>query len=296
MQIWAVMRIIAVFLLVLLALPVWAFSSDVRVLIVGDSWGKLMCLDDSIEDALKHFSIRGDVSCFKTTVMGSKAQDWNSPEKRELIRNAFLEMKNIEVVILSVGGNDYFSAWQKSYESGNYAEMKNKIQIEIKKNIEFIKSQKKNIKIVLSGYDYGNFTVLNEDNFLTHTYVSIFNRVGRPTSDKLNAAFIQMNEQYAKISREVQNVYFSNHMGLIHFYFGIPEHGITKFSTPYPGQYPTYQPMAGGDPRYGNSIEALLTLPFNYKNFIDPYHLNSSGYKVIGEHLVAYYVRHLLSR
>lgn len=274
----------------------FAGVSDVKILIVGDSWAKLMCLHNSIDAALEHFTVSTKVSCFSTSTMGSKASQWNRPEKQNTIRKAFIEMKNIEVVILSIGGNDYFSAWKMDLTTEQLQEMNNKIRGDIKKNIEFIQAQKPNLKIVISGYDYANFDVLLQDNYLTHHYLSMFNRVGRPTQEQLNSAFILMNGQYAQLSKEMKNVYFSNHMGLMHYYYGIRERGIKPYATPFPGQYPHYQPLAGGERRFGNTTRVLMTLPFDYKDFVDPYHLNASGYKIIGEHLVGYYVRHMLSK
>ena len=290
------MKKVLILLIYLFSSLAFAGDPNVKILMIGDSWAKLMCLDSSIDEALEHFSISAGVSCMRTSLMGIRAAQLNLPEKQLIIKKAFAEMKNIEVIILSIGGNDYFSELKANVTAEQFKEISAKIGREIKKNIEFIQAQKPNLKIIISGYDYANFSVLSEPNFLTNHYISMFNRAGRPTAEQLNNAFIEMNRQYVLLSREMSNVYFSNHMGMIHFYFGIPEHGIKKYATPFPGQYPDYNPLFGGDHRYGNTISALFTLPFDYKDFVDPYHLNKTGFKVIGEHLVGFYIRHMLSK
>ena len=55
-------------------------------------------------------------------------------------------------------------------------------------------------------------------------------------------------------------------------------------------------PMAKVSENDSQVIAARVWLLNDYKDFVDPYHLNKTGFKVIGEHLVGFYIRHMLSK
>jgi lysophospholipase L1-like esterase len=266
--------------------------NKVRVLMIGDSWAKLMCLNNSIDKAFEKHSIKAEVSCASTTVAGSRAAHWNKKDKRELLARNFAKMKNIEVVILSVGGNDYISKWHVSLNEEQVQSAVAAVKKEVLQNIEFIKSLKPEVKIVISGYDYGSFDKLI-DSFATKGYESIYERFGKPTPEQLNLAFIELNKMYVQIVSETKNVYFSNHMGLLHHHYGVEEYGIAQKSTPLPGQYPNYEPIAGGDYRFANSKKAMLTVEF-YNDFVDPYHLSRAAYKLLAYNMTELYLKKLL--
>ncbi|MCP2839696.1 hypothetical protein, partial [Salmonella enterica] len=67
------------------------------------------------------------------------------------------EYPGIEVVHLSIGGNDVLGDWDVTFTQAEFDTLEAHIFVRMEQVIDFIKSTKPGIKIVWSGYVYPNF-------------------------------------------------------------------------------------------------------------------------------------------
>ena len=84
-----------------------AQDPTVRILLVGDSWPGFMWAERSLRTALNAAGLgtyeeKGDV----TAIGGSRASDWAQPAWLQLITDEIGANPTIDIVHLSIGGND----------------------------------------------------------------------------------------------------------------------------------------------------------------------------------------------
>src|SRR5687768_14482804 len=84
-----------------------------KVLLVGDSWAAYMHTDRTINDVLKTWghSNYKYVSNSTLSVNGADTKDFVQQSKLDEILNQLTLNPSIEVVHLSIGGNDFLGDW-----------------------------------------------------------------------------------------------------------------------------------------------------------------------------------------
>jgi hypothetical protein len=100
---------------VILALPLLnlatpAVGQEFRVLLVGDSWAELMWFNQSLrtvfaEEGHPEILEKGDV----TALGGTTAAEWTTPSFLQLITDELDANPTLEVVQLTLGGNDFLA-------------------------------------------------------------------------------------------------------------------------------------------------------------------------------------------
>ena len=154
------------------------FSQKDRIIVAGDSWAMFPCLFGSMRKMLHDVGdpLRSDKRCFLTSKMGIRADQWlNSRFDRRLQRY----LKNdprIKYVYLSLGGNDMMMYWNTRSTPEQEQKLYRQIAWNLKKIMSRYAKIRPDVKVILSGYDYGR---LKERNLIS-LYSLIFNRMMKP--------------------------------------------------------------------------------------------------------------------
>ncbi len=232
-------------LCVLIALS--AQAQTARILVVGDSWTPAMV--SRIQSVLDGRGL-GDnlVVGGTTTLWGTHAAQWATPGNLLLIEQELSNNPTIDIVHLSMGGNDYLGAVPGTPEA--LAALIEQVFDDIDTVVAHILSIRPNARVALCSYDY----VADQGH-----------------NDALG---VMVQEAIARTATN-PNYYCINNIGLMHYTYGYPgEFGPGE--TPLPGGYPVYDPLLGGDPSLPGPPEALA----------DSIHLTGAAYLVLAERCV----------
>ncbi len=236
---------------VILGASAWGGTSDVpRILLVGDSWPGFMQLFRNFEfsfndyPALAGIGQRGS----QTTEVGIRAREFNTPKYLDRVRQELLAYPTIDVVHLSLGGNDfvYDSNWTPSLPPDQLASFMDGVNANTEAVIDYILSIRPNIRVAVCGYDFGNHQMGSG-----------------ATIQQSNAVWAQF--EYSRLERfgrghKARTVYVHN-LGLMQYYYGIPlaTPPIAPGTVPFPGGVgQDYAPFPGGNPSYNSPLEALM--------------------------------------
>lgn len=207
-----------------------------RILLAGDSWTGFMLAFRSYRDAL---GARPDLDRWievgnRTAIMGVRV--WEVLELPELdyfnlLTNELTKYPNIDVVVITLGGNDILRG-TKGVDTGNYDRtvkishcfnndpagepwtdtaqclqwMAAALEIQIAQVVDHILSVRPDIRVALVSYDYG----AREPD------------VGYTIEEQHNA-FIQVETGKRNIAMTRDRVEYVNNFGLMQYLYGVPE-------------------------------------------------------------------------
>ncbi len=243
-------NIIFVFFIALLALTSNIYAKTPRILMVGDSWAWFLYLGRGLRDALEDCGLGEfeEVGIF-TTVPGSEARDWVNPKWLEQVKRELDTYPTIDIVHLSVGGNDFLNHWRIDMPPEEKEKLFQQVVEDTEKIIKAILDMKPNLRVALIEYDYIN------------------KRKGRATCQELNKAGAELSRLRMEMCKKIDRCRYVQTYGLMQYHFGAPP-DLKPQTVTLPGQYPDYSPFPGGNPDYCNSPEAMM----------DNVHLSDLGY------------------
>jgi len=197
-----------------------AASAQVRILLVGDSWVDQAFAAGAFDTALANrgfpsVSSEGSV----TAIGGTTAAQWATAPFLALITSELAAYPTIDIVHLSMGGNDFLGA-PPGTDIGVLAAQ---ILGDIDTVVSHIHGIDPAIRVTLASYDYTPIGFNTEAGLLTQAVID-------------QAAL-------------VPNFWVINNLGLLHHAFGYPGEFLPG-ETPLPGSFPTYTPLLGGDPAF----------------------------------------------
>lgn len=258
---------------------------NARIMLIGDSWAQLMCLNNSFGNALTNLGVteRTGINCQLTTLVGTTSAYWSNNGRLNTILTAMSFSKNLETIYISLGGNDMLGVWYVGMSEQDEIQNFTLIHNQILKIVDYIHAARPNVKIILSSYDYVNFQYFLK-NQTVQSYVDIYNRLGRPTAEELNGMSARLEKYKAIIATQRPFVTYVNNMGLMQYYFGQSEFGIAPRTTVLPGQAPNFSPFTGGFPEMPGPHEAFTAVPA--LKITDPYHLNKTAYELFAENIL----------
>ena len=244
-----------------------------RVLVVGDSWAEFMWDDRSLRNVfaeMGHGDIleKGDV----TAISGSTAAQWVDPGMLQLITDELTANPTIELVQLTMGGNDFLAGqseggWFVGMPQEDLDALFDQIAGDIQTVIDHILGLDPDLKIVLSLYDYPNF-VESLSGLGAFFCVPLWEDMGEPTPLQLNQIQTEFSDRVALLVAGQTEVFTVSHLGLMHFYFGYPSMGIDPGDLLPPGDLNLPSPPQAM--RFINS---------------DCIHLNSGGHEHVARNL-----------
>lgn len=264
-------------LLSLMALFSAPQNTEDRVLVVGDSWSAYTVAYDSLNASFASFG-HGDKRAIGSTtaIGGSTAADWTTPSYQQLIVNALNVNPDLEVVHLTIGGNDFFAGWSVSMGAAAETALFDQIADDVESVVDFIKAQDPQLQVLLSTYDYPNFDEMLSANPF---YQFLWAAMGFPTPLELNTAAARSQRLIGKRLVGTDRVHVIHHFGLLHFLRGYASKGIAPRSLPKPRQWGKggKTPAAGGDLSLNGTPEWMF----------DAIHPDATGYFWVAQHCTA---------
>lgn len=268
-------------------------NETAKVLLVGDSWAFFMSADQTINDVLFDWGHTGYTYYTNLTLAenGAETDDFLLPVKQQEIQAKLDEFPSIEVVHLSIGGNDVLGDWNINFTQQQTDSLASAVLARLDSVITFIKSARPGIQIVWSGYTYPNFEEVIESAapFQTqHPFYGTWEDMGFPT-------FLQLNEVQNNFSNLILNFYATDPQvqyipatGLMQYVFG----QTSPLGVAPGGTYAPFSvPMPLGNPAYPSPKTTMR----NYGLTRDCFHLSAAGYyELINYHTQKFYHKFLM--
>jgi len=268
-------------------------TPEPKVLLVGDSWAFFMNTESTINSAFKtwgHSNYRF-ISNATLAENGAQTDDFQKADKEAEILNQLTLNPSIEVVHLSIGGNDFLGDWKKSYTQGHTDTLMQAVFVRLDSIIRFIKSCRPGIKIFYSGYVYPNFeeTIHDLAPFESnHPFYGTWSDMEFPNFLQINNLLNDVSATMeAKVAADPQ-LAFVKCTGLMQYMVGQnPALGV-----PPGGTYaPHSVPLPLGDPNYPSPKTTMR----DYGVLKDCYHLSTQGYKdFLNYHTQKFYQKFLM--
>lgn len=256
------------------------------IMLIGDSWLQLPCVFNTYNKLLVEYGHKDKkVECLRTTQSGSRVNDWLKAPKVNMVRSLLIGSPSLKVVILSIGGNDLLNDWHKDMEQAKVSAIYERIERGTVEIIRYIQKARPDVKIVLTGYDYPNFSVLSP---IILPYNKLYQDMGRPTHSELNQYLLNATVRIAKVVTDLEQVYYVSNLGLGQHLYGHPDYNVGPGELPMPGNGHDFSRLIGGDPEIPQNPQTLLKI----KTFgiYDPYHLDPGGFKNIARNLMETYI------
>ncbi len=268
-----------------------------KVLLLGDSWGYFMNFEQTITKELKKWGHSGYkyVTNGNLVVNGADTYDFLDAGTQQQIVTILGQNPDIEIIHLSIGGNDFLGDWKKSMTQPQIDTMKMGVMERLDSIVRFLQLAKPGVDVMWSGYCYTNFTEpITQGPFpfqgSSHPFYGTWNDMEQPS-------FLEINTLLKEISMDMVP-FVANHPKM-HF---VPETGILQYTI---GQtspiccniqpQTTYAPgtvsMPWGDVNYPSPISGMR----DYVLTKDCFHLSPQGYSdFIGYQMQKFYQKYFM--
>jgi lysophospholipase L1-like esterase len=264
------------------------------VLLVGDSWAFFMSVDQTINNAFRKWG-HSNYRYLTNAVIaenGAETDDFQRPDKRRVIDSLIQAYPSIEVIHLSIGGNDYLGDWKVSNTPGQTDTLFQNVRTRLEDVIDFLKSTRPGIKVMWGGYTYPNFNeVLTSNNPLgtNHPFYGTWQGMEFPSISELNQLLNRVSDSMTVYANNDPQVEFFNATGLMQYTFG----QTTALGIAPGGTYPAFtQPLPYGDPNYPSPRTSMRDYLGIAK---DCFHLSAKGYlDMLEYHTEKFYHKYLM--
>ena len=269
-------------------------TSEKRILLVGDSWAFFMNVDQTINKVMKDWG-HSNYTYYTDLVLsenGAETDDFLLPAKKQKIQDKLNEFPSINVVHLSIGGNDVLGSWKVNFTNQQTDSLQNAVFQRLDSVITFIKSARPGIQILWSGYTYPNFgEVIGTLPALLqaqHPFYGTWQGMGFPTFAQLNAVQNEFTDLIYNYYLNDTQVKVIPATGLMQYAFGQP----TALGVAPGGSYPAFTvPMPYGKPDYPSPKNTMR----DYGVTKDCFHLSVAGYyEMISHHTRKFYHKFLM--
>lgn len=256
-------------------------SEDDRVLLVGDSWAFFMGVDQTINDVFQQWG-HSDKKFYTNLTLaenGAETIDFLEQGKQDEIEQQLTDRPTIDIVHLSIGGNDVLGSWNTNMTQQQTDLIKNQVRDSIIAVIDFIQSVRPGIQVVWSGYCYSNFEEVIESQLIPslHPFYGTWEDMNFPDNETINGILNEFTDLMYDTYENDPNVHVVKATGMMQYTFGqIDPLEIAPFGTYQPG----VAPLTQGFVDYPSPIPSMR----NYGVTKDCFHLSIQGY----EDLIAY--------
>jgi len=269
-------------------------TNEPKVLLVGDSWAWFMNTDGTINSVFKTWGHSNYKYICNSTlaVNGTQTDDVIKPATQAEIVNQLNLNPSIEVVHLSIGGNDFLGDWNRTMTQGQTDTLIDGVFVQLDSIIRFIKQAKPGIKILWSGYCYTNFkeVITNFFSPTSHPFYNTWHDMGDPDFAEINNMQNYISQRFETYVAGTTDVYYVNSNSLMQRVYG------------------QASPLQGGLAPTGTYQAGTAPLPEGFPDFPSPrvsmrdygitkdcYHLSPDGYRqMIGYHTQKFYHKFLM--
>ena len=273
-----------------------------RVLLVGDSWAAFQNADQTINNALKNagHSDKKYVTSFSIAENGAETWDFLDQSKQTDIQNIINANPQIDMVHLSIGGNDVLGDWHISFTQQQTDSLEQAVAGRLIEIIDFLKSTRPGIQVFWAGYAYPNFGEIIEELGQAqniHPFYGTWDGMGQPTFLQINNILNDFSDSVNVFVQSDPQVHFVPAQGILQHVYGqeqplgiAPGGTYQPFEAPLPLGYPDYPSPKETMRPYGFftdcfhlSTDAYLTMmtyqtqKFYQKYFMDDLYLLSAG-------------------
>ena len=245
-----------------------------RLMLVGDSWCGFM------------WGLRTFKEIFATNlgpgryvemgnrgaIMGSRAFEF-MPDAYNYLEGIVESLEahpTVDVVVITLGGNDFMMGtpgvdpldpdreveWEDCYKDPSLEDqwLFDKLASDIGIISDAVLAVRQDIRVAIVGYTFGG----RQENFCT--------------IEEQHQGFVGMELAKKALADTKDRVYYVHNLGLMQYHFGTIDQPPPV--GPYPGSYPDYIPMPGGDPTQLVNHDAL---------FDNDIHLTPEGYLILAQ-------------
>jgi len=258
-----------------------------RVLLVGDSWAAFMNADQTITNGLRILG-HSDKKFMSSVVIaenGAQTDDFLTQEKQEAIQALITANPDIDIVHLSIGGNDVMGDWNINFTQQQTDSLEESVAARLEAVIEFLKGTRPGMRVFWAGYAYPNFEeVISELGGAAsiHPFYDTWDGMGQPTFLQINTVLNNFSDSVAAYTNADPQVDFFRAQSILQYTYG----QATPLGVAPGGTYPAFtQPLPFGDPSYPSPKE---TMRLYGGIFTDCFHLSPEAYLTMftyqGEH------------
>ena len=211
-----------------------------EVLLVGDSWAFYMFLDRTLsrlfdKKDLGHLNAAGA----RTARSGSTARRWTRPDYLERIDQALAKYPEIEVIQLTLGGNDLLAGrdqggWYAGMSPEQEAALAQRILGDLDVILSHIHERAPDVHVLLSLYDYPNF-VETLDTLGSLLCSDLWEGLNRPIPREINAAAQRFEALAGHHFSKRPWVSWVPHLGTMQSHYGYPSMDIEPGQISRPG-------------------------------------------------------------
>ncbi|MBX7243090.1 MAG: T9SS type A sorting domain-containing protein [Bacteroidia bacterium] len=251
-----------------------------KILLLGDSWAFFMSVDMTINRALEKWG-HSHYKYYTNTILsenGAETDDFLKPAKQDEIMAQFQANPDIEVVHLSIGGNDILGDWNVDFTQAQTDSLESSVYNRMDQIIQFLKQAKPGIRIVWSGYTYPNFEEVIESfaPFQTsHPFYSTWEGMGFPSFEQINNIQMHFADEMEAYALSDPQVEYVNCPAILQYTFGqndllgVPPGGTyAPYSAPFPYGFPDYPSPKNSMRDYGITKDCFHLSPRGYDDMI----------------------------
>lgn len=274
-----------------------AEQNQTKILMMGDSWAYFMHFEQTLNQVMAkwgHSNVKY-VSNGTLSENGTQTDDFLKDDKKNAFLAALAQNPDIEIVHLSIGGNDMLGDWKKSFTQGHTDTLRHEVLFRLDSIVQFIKAAKPGIKILWSGYTYPNFEEpITSPGLFTgsnHPFYGTWSDMEFPNFLQINTVLNDVSTDMIAYTSTEPDVYFVNATGILQYTTGQSSPlccGIQPQAT-----YPAHSvSLPLGDPNYPSPISTMRDYLGLTK---DCFHLSPGGYlDFVGYHAQKFYQKALM--
>lgn len=274
-----------------------AESPKPKVLLVGDSWASYMNFDQTINKVFKTWGHSGYTYVTSSIIAENGADTWDflKANKQAEIQRLINLNPSIELVHLSIGGNDFLGDWKVSFSQGRTDSLEDEVYVRLDSIMRFIKSTKPGMRILWSGYTYPNFEEpITAPGFLSgsaHPFYGTWEGMEFPTFIQINTILNNVSARMEAYAANDPQVDFVNATGILQYTTGQTT-PICCGITPQGTYAPRTVPLPYGDPNYPSPISTMRDY---FSVTKDCFHLSAGGYfDLVSYHAQKFYHKFLM--
>lgn len=248
-----------------------------RVLLIGDSWAAFMNGDQTITNGLKAVghSDKKFTSSLAIAENGADTHDFLQEDKQTAIQNIIDANPEIDIIHLSIGGNDLLGDWTVSMTPSQVDSLTMEVQHRLDTIVDFLQGTRPGMNVFWAGYAYPNFEEVIEDVApfqTTHPFYSAWNDMEQPDFITINTILNEMSDSVSLSAASDPQLDFVPAQGILQYTVG----QSSPLGVAPAGTYPAFSvPLPLGDPNYPSPKSAMRL----YAGiFTDCFHLSTQSY------------------
>ena len=178
-----------------------------RILLVGDSWAAFQNGYGTINEGLKNVghSDKRFVSSVVISENGADTWDFVDGPKQDAIQDLIDANPDIEVVHLSIGGNDVLGDWNLNFTDEETDSLTQTVETRLRTIIDFLQATRSGMRVFWPGYTYPNFGEIIEEFAPVqnlHPFFSTWDDMGQPEFLAINTILNNMSDSVLATANE----------------------------------------------------------------------------------------------